>query len=245
VLRAAHRLLLAAALVAAASFARADVYRWVDESGNSHYATSLDAVPRSYRSSAQVIPSAPATVPNPSSSRPPPPQSPPPRAAQPAPAPAPVEPPPPVAPPPAPAPTSEEPSQPGPQTRATERPAPSEVPAVEPAAPAVVAPATPTPAPAVAAPSEVTPAAAPPPAPLVPQAGPETGAAEKIADPRQAEIAEIEAQIERDREVLRKLISMPRWDSSELASDPQVREISERLPRLQAELAALRSESGR
>jgi hypothetical protein len=62
-------------------------------------------------------------------------------------------------------------------------------------------------------------------------------------DPRADEIADLEARIERDREALRQLISTPRWDTAELASDPQVREIAERLPRLQAELSALRRES--
>jgi Spy/CpxP family protein refolding chaperone len=64
-------------------------------------------------------------------------------------------------------------------------------------------------------------------------------------DPRADEIAELEGQLERDREVLRQLISTPRWDSAELAADPRVREIAERMPRLQAELAALRTEAGR
>jgi hypothetical protein len=39
------------------------------------------------------------------------------------------------------------------------------------------------------------------------------------------------------------MISTKRWDSAELASDPIIREIAERLPRLQAELAALRAET--
>ncbi len=61
-------------------------------------------------------------------------------------------------------------------------------------------------------------------------------------DPRAQEVAELEAQIARDRETLRTLISTPRWDSSELAKDPEIRAIAERLPRLQAELEALRRE---
>jgi len=260
VVRAALRLLLAAALGAAPSLARADVYRWVDDSGQTHFATSLDAVPRGYRDGVQVIPAAPATVQNPSSSHPPARSSPPPQAAQPAPAPAPaaapVEPPPPSNGTPAPA--SGKPGEFGPETRAAPAPAPAPaVPAPTPEPPAAAAPVTaPEPAamapaivaPAVTAPAAVTqpavtaPAAAPAALPA-PEAVPQAAAPANPPDPRQGEIAELEAQIERDREVLRKLVSMPRWDSSELASDPQVREISERLPRLQAELAALRSES--
>jgi Spy/CpxP family protein refolding chaperone len=70
-----------------------------------------------------------------------------------------------------------------------------------------------------------------------------TPAAPPSDDPRADEIAQLEGQIERDREALRQLISTPRWDSAEFASDPRVREIAERLPRLQAELAALRTEA--
>jgi len=189
VFRAALPLFLAAALGAAPLLARADVYRWVDESGATHFAPTRDEVPSRYRDSAQVIPSAPSTVQNPSSARPP---APPPHAATPAPEPA------LPAPAPAPAPSAPPPAS-GPESRA---------PDPEPSAPAAVA--------------------APP----------------RSEDPRSDEIADLEGRIERDREQLRLLISTPRWDSSELASDPRVREIAERLPRLQAELAALRSEGG-
>ena len=87
--------------------------------------------------------------------------------------------------------------------------------------------------PAPDAPQEPSPIVAPPAvrSPLAP------------GDPRQQEIAQLEAAIERDREELRNMVSTPRWDASELASDPHVREIAERLPRLQAELAALRTEA--
>ena len=89
-----------------------------------------------------------------------------------------------------------------------------------------------------------------PPAPDAPQAPPPDVAPPAVhssplapGDPRQQEIAQLEAAIERDREELRNMVSTPRWDASELASDPHVREIAERLPRLQAELAALRTEA--
>ena len=206
--RGALRLLLAAALCAAPALARADVYRWVDDTGATHYATSRAEVPGDFRDAAEVIKAAPSTVPNPSSARPPAPPRPP--------APAAIEPPPPAQPAPSPAPAPAL----GPQSSA---------PRIEAAPPAASREAAPAPeasaAPAVAPPAERAPLAA--------------------GDPRQQEIAQLEAAIERDREELRQLISTPRWDASELASDPHVREIAERLPRLQAELAALRTEAER
>jgi len=108
----------------------------------------------------------------------------------------------------------------------------------EPAAPVEAAPPAPESRPA---PPPESQSAAPPAQP----ASEVTPAARPSDDPRADEIAQLEGQIERDREALRQLISTPRWDSAELASDPRVREIAERLPRLQAELAALRTESGR
>ena len=132
---------------------------------------------------------------------------------------------------------------------------------------AAVAPAPPsTPAPEVAPPSTPQPEAAPAPVPAPetppveagprPQAapsesngtppvfpGPPAAAEIPAGDPRAAEVAELEARIAADREQLRRMISTKRWDSAELASSPEIREIAERLPRLQAELAALRAET--
>jgi len=215
VFRVALRLLLAAALGAVPSLARADVYRWVDDSGATHYATTRDAVPRRYRDAAEVIKPAPATIPNPSDATPP---APPPRLPAAEPSPAPVEP--------GPAPLT-----PAPPTTSAPAPAPSSptLPESKSNAP-VVPPATETSAPPAEPPGA--------PASVAPEPrGPQ--------DPRAEEIAQLEGQIERDREVLRQLISTPRWDSAELAADPRVREIAERMPRLQAELAALRTEAGR
>jgi hypothetical protein len=165
-------LLVAAALVAPGTRARADVYRWVDESGGVHFATELDAVPGEYRDSAQRI---------------------------------------------------EKPAEP----RRARRAAPQQPP------PSAVAPDTPA---AEPAPTPQTPA--PPATPP----GPPNARPLPPDDPRAAEVAALEAQIARDRETLRQMISTPRWDSSELAKDPQIREIADRLPRLQAELEALRRE---
>jgi hypothetical protein len=193
--RGALPLFLSVALGAAPLLARADVYRWVDETGATHFATSRDAIPRHFRDSAVLIPSPPATVGNPSHSHAP---SPPAKPPEPAPA---------AAPAPAAEPPSAEPIEP---------PPPAPVSGPEGSAP-----------------------------PVPPEPGPMRVAPVHGDDPRRDEIAELETRIEQDREELRKLVSLQRWDSSELASDPHVREIAERLPRLQAELAALRSESER
>jgi hypothetical protein len=57
------------------------------------------------------------------------------------------------------------------------------------------------------------------------------------------EIAELEAQIARDRETLKSLISESALHGRDVSDDPRVREISDRLPRLQSELEALRAEA--
>lgn len=66
------RLVLAAAVVAAlvgasAPPARAQMYRWTDEQGNSHYSQGLDSVPERYRASATrlLYQSAPEAAPAP------------------------------------------------------------------------------------------------------------------------------------------------------------------------------------
>ena len=108
------------------------------------------------------------------------------------------------------------------------------------AVPAAVPVLTPVSVPASAPTTEVT-MPAPTAAPVFP--GPPTTPAIPPEDPRAAEVANLEAQIASDRERLRQIISTKRWESAELASDPNIREIAERLPRLQAELAALRAET--
>jgi hypothetical protein len=64
-------------------------------------------------------------------------------------------------------------------------------------------------------------------------------------DPRQAEIAELERELEARREELKSLISQSSFDSSQIATDPRLRELAESVPRLQAELEALRGELDR
>lgn len=84
----------------------------------------------------------------------------------------------------------------------------------------------------------------PPTEPTAPRA-PETPpveAAPPPASPREAEIRQLEQQIATDREELLELISRQRAGGGELAADPRMREIAERLPRLQSELDALRGE---
>jgi hypothetical protein len=56
------------------------------------------------------------------------------------------------------------------------------------------------------------------------------------------EIAELEARIARDKDSLKDILSQGRPSGQDLASDPRLREIAERLPRLQSELNALRGE---
>lgn len=187
-LRHALRLLLALALCLAAQISSADVYRWVDELGMTHYTTDPETIPRRYRSSALEIVARPTRRPGPRISNAPG------RAAAPLPS--------------EPAPTSPEPTSPTPSS------------------PEPTARATP--------PARSGPPVLPGP-PLAPALAP--------GDPRAAEVADLEARIATDRETLRQLISIKRWDSAELASDPSVREIAERLPRLQAELEALRAET--
>jgi len=104
-----------------------------------------------------------------------------------------------------------------------------------------LAPATPEPTATEHSPATGRPASTASAAPVFP--GPVATPQLPADDPRAAEVAELEAKIAADREQLRQMISTKRWDSAELASDPNIREIAERLPRLQAQLAALRAET--
>ncbi len=79
-----------------------------------------------------------------------------------------------------------------------------------------------------------------------PAFGPEASKGRALPDPPPPsadEMAELEEQILRDRETLKDLISRQGLDSAEFTADPRVREIAQRLPRLQAELEALRREA--
>lgn len=231
VLRHALGLVLALALCGSPALANAKLYRWVDALGVTHYTTDPDEIPREFRDSEQVIPTAQPRAP---SSIPRGPRV--------------------LAPKPKEAAATAAPAATRPQTQpATEPASAPAIPPAEPSAPALAAP------PLVAPPTEPTPATpttpTPSTTPVAPAAepsatetaptvfpGPPATGALPPEDPRSAEVASLEAQIATDRESLRQIISTKRWDSSELASDPQIREIAERLPRLQAQLAALRAE---
>jgi len=218
VLRHALGLLLALALGLAPARASAELYRWVDELGVTHYTTDPDEVPRKFRSTETTIPT---TRPRARA-----------RAPQARPAPTPTPTPKPEVAATAPASTSAPATEPAPQS-------------VEPSAPALAAPPLVAPPPDAPQPTPEAPAAetsTTPTAPTVFPGPPSTGALPPD-DPRAVEVAALEAQIATDRESLRQIISTKRWDSAELTSDPQIREIAERLPRLQAQLEALRAES--
>jgi hypothetical protein len=65
------------------------------------------------------------------------------------------------------------------------------------------------------------------------------------AEPESAEIRALQSRIDLDRELLMQLLGGARLDDEALSSDPRLREIAERLPRMQAELEALRAERDR
>ncbi len=197
--------------------ARADFYRWTDESGVTHYVSDPDRVPRRHRASVQrVVPLArpPALVetdPAPDDARAAP------VGARPAAAPA--------------LPGAADPagatgSGPAAAPRAA-RPAA----APEPGLPVRPPTASRSVEPAVAGP-ELAPEPAPPALPGPPP------------DPRAAELAELEREIAVRREEIKDLISRSDMDGGAFASHTRLRELSVELPRLQAELAALRSELG-
>jgi hypothetical protein len=216
------------AAILLASPARAELYRWKDAEGVTHYAEDLERVPAEYREGAEIV------TPRRVKSRGPLPilgdQTPPgpgeasseetgPDAE--------LAPTIPEAPPAAPAPT-EAPGGPA-ATRAAALPAePVEAPLAEPvearsAEPVQALPAEPVAA-LSAAPMEALPA---------------------DADPREIEIAELEHELAARREELKTLISQKSFDSSQISADPRLSELAEIVPRLQAELDALRGELGR
>jgi hypothetical protein len=225
VFRSAVRPLLALALALAPATSDAALYRWVDELGVTHYATDLDAIPSHARDDALEI----VTSPTPAAATRALPVSPAKRGSVPqSPSAGATATPPVDAAPPAPA-ALESPAL----APATQEP--TAMPAIEP--PTASEPTTATEhSPATGRPASTASAA-----PVFP--GPVATPQLPADDPRAAEVAELEAQIAADREKLRQMISTKRWDSAELASDPNIREIAERLPRLQAQLAALRAET--
>ncbi len=87
--------------------------------------------------------------------------------------------------------------------------------------------------------------------PMPPEATPPvferaTARARRPIDPRVAEeITRLEAEIASHRDRIKTLISQARTAGDPLTEDPELRELSQRLPRLQSELDALRSGSDR
>jgi hypothetical protein len=81
--------------------------------------------------------------------------------------------------------------------------------------------------------------------PPVDAGGGEPPSAPDDADPRELEVAELERELAARREELKTLISQSNFDSSQIATDPRLKELAELLPRLQSELDVLRGELGR
>jgi hypothetical protein len=213
VLRHALLLLLALALALAPSPASSEVFRWVDELGVTHYTTDRSTIPRRFRGDAQAIVASPAPRANRAPS---------------------------AATPPRPLPSESLPSEPLPSEPPPSAALPgASLPSASEMPPPELAP--PTPSAAIPAELPATEMTVPTQTPVDP--GPIATPAIPPEDPRAAEVAELEERIAADRERLRQIISTKRWDSAELASDPSIREIADRLPRLQAELAALRAET--
>jgi hypothetical protein len=182
--------------LAAPGLSVADVYKWVDENGLTHYTTDPEAIPEHIRGRWKPTPKPagasegtssvegvdPATLPGPRSEV-------------------------------APAAEVEEAatlSLPGPRKR--------------PALPAQGEEGSPA---ALPGPRQ---RAAPPLPPV--QAAPRPAA--------RSELAELERQLARDREAIKKLLSKDAGEEGAWLRDPELRELSERLPRLQAEIEALR-----
>ncbi len=185
---------------AASSDAGAQVYRWIDEDGNTHY-TVLQGELGKRREPPKPAPLPQATdVAEPLPSPRPPPL---PQATDIA------EPLPPPRPPPLPQKTDV----------AEPLPPPRPPPQVKLGPPALQQPAVPKRTPFPTPPSVTT--------------------LEENAD----EISELEKLITRDKEVIKDLISQERVSGEDLLANPQLREIAQRLPRLQSELRALRGET--
>jgi hypothetical protein len=250
--------LACAALIASGAATRASgepptIYKWVDEQGVAHYTTDRSRIPSEIGTRIERAPSASppvATHPEdemrdavPVKQKPVVAAPAPAPAAVPAPAPvsAPSDPPPAAAPAPiaAPAPAA----APAPIAGAA-APSPPPTPATPPVASAPV-PNEPAPQPyeepppplATDAHAEVDPVSAPPPAPVAPLAPQQSAELAKL----DGQIETLEAQISDREEKLAALISTADDQrATPLVDDPKFREISQHLPKLQAELQTLR-----
>ncbi len=200
------------------------VYRWVDASGIAHYTTQQGRIPREFRDGAHEVGRAPAQVPRaPGSVAAPPPATAPPASASSAPAPS--------------GPRvmpegefEETPLGSAPTPKAQEAPAPAAGPDVAAPPPGFIrgAPG----APATSSPS--APALAPP----APSAA--AAAGDQALDER---ISSLEEQVARDQTALEGILGEP--TESRVADRTDFREIARRLPKLQADLKALREQRAR
>ncbi len=68
-----------------------------------------------------------------------------------------------------------------------------------------------------------------------------TRRAREVSAQRARAITDLETAIQQDREALKDFISQQSSDGTELATDPQLRELAERLAKLESDLAALRA----
>jgi len=226
--------LFAASLASRSAFAEPPtIYKWIDENGIAHYTTDKSRIPSDVRTRVEHAPSVSTPAPAATTTHPDDelrdavrvkPQTP---IATPAPTPAP----------------------PATSTAAVPAPAPEPPPV---SAPPPVASAPPeaahAPAPAAAPPKPAAPAAsdepaapdpvsAPPPAPIAPLAPKQTAELAKL----DGQIQSLEAEISTHEEKLATLISTADGKKP-LVDDPSFREISQRLPKLQAELQSLREQ---
>jgi hypothetical protein len=242
--------------VPAALAERAVVYRWLDESGVAHYTTQQGRIPREFRDSAQEVGQGPAVAP-PSLVRTPPPAATPNAPDAPAAAPPPVAAPPPAGPRVMPQGEFEEPplgsrsSAPAATTSTASTPPVPAPPSAAPPAP--VPPADPAPAQGhdVAAPPPGFIRGAPGPASAsAAPSGPRASAAPVLEPMDDAalddRIAALEDEVGRDQAALQNILSQPREsDGPRVADRPDFREIAQRLPKLQADLKAMREQRTR
>jgi hypothetical protein len=231
-------LVAVAALLAFGTVARAEdepaaeptIYKWVDENGVAHYTTDRDRIPSEIRTRVERVPSnRPSTTAEPHREdlmRDAVKTQPPATVAVPAPAPAPA----PVA--------AAPPAQPAPATNVEEVEAVEstepleEIEAVE----SVVEGEAPAPL-ATDVEPEMDPVSAPPPAPIAALEPKQAAELAKLDE----QIDSVESQIAQREERLAALISSAEDQrTTALVDDPSFREISQQLPKLQAELQTLR-----
>jgi len=219
--------LFAASLASRAVAETPTIYKWVDENGIAHYTTDKSRIPSSIATRVERAPSVSAPAPAPAATTTHPddemrdavrvkPQTP---VAAPAPAPA------------------------ATSTAATPAPEPPPISAPPPVASAPApapppAPARPAAPVATGEPADPDAVSAPPPAPVAPLAPKQTAELAKL----DGQIRSLEAEISTHEEKLAALISNTNEGQKPLVDDPQFREISQRLPKLQAELQSLREQ---